>query len=121
MFIYIIASIKMKMGGAVYTNALLCFCAATGIRTGGDGFQPAGLFTGMLAAMVWILRLFFLEDSFYDMPLSAEEVPVEKMEWFTKEHAKWLCIDGFTVVGTMISWMVYGKGHRNKILAIPSI
>lgn len=69
MFAFLIASIKTKVGGAMYTNALLCFFAAAGIRQGGDGFQPAGLFTATVAAMLWILRLAFLEDSFQDMPL----------------------------------------------------
>jgi superfamily II DNA or RNA helicase len=71
--------------------------------------------------MLWLLRLFFLEDSFQDMALDEEDIPVEKMEWFTKQHAEWLCVDRFTVVGTMISWMAYGKGHRNKTLATPSV
>jgi superfamily II DNA or RNA helicase len=46
---------------------------------------------------------------------------VEKMEWFTEQHAQWLCVDRFTVVGTMIRWMAYGKGYRNKTLATPSV
>lgn len=121
LFEFIIASIKAKVGGAMYTNALLCFFAATAIREGGDGFKPAGVFTATVAAMLWILRLFFLEDSFQDMPLDEEDIPVEKMEWFTEQHAQWLSVDRFTVVGTMISWMAYGKGHRNKTLATPSV
>lgn len=55
------------------------------------------------------------------MPLDVEDIPVEKMEWFTQEHSKWLCVGGFTVVGTMISWMAYGKGHWNKTLATLSV
>ncbi|KAL7940041.1 hypothetical protein V8C42DRAFT_349789 [Trichoderma barbatum] len=121
MFAFIMASIRTKVGGAMYTNALLCFFAATAIRRGGDGFQPAGMFTGTVAAMLWILRLVFLEHSFQDMPMDMEEIPVEKMEWFTEQHGRWLCVDGFTVVGTMIRWMAYGKGHRNKTLATPSV
>jgi superfamily II DNA or RNA helicase len=121
LFTFMIASIKTKVGGAMYTNALLCFFAATAIRAGGDGFRPTGQFTGTLAAMLWILRLFFLEDSFHDMPLSEEDISVEKMEWFTEQHAQWLSVDRFTVVGTMIRWMALGRGHRNKSLAIPSV
>ncbi|PON20627.1 hypothetical protein TGAM01_v210501 [Trichoderma gamsii] len=121
MFSFIMASIRTKVGGAMYTNALVCFFAATAIRAGGDGFQPARVFTGTVAAMLWILRLVFLEHSFQDMPRDIEDIPVEKMEWFTEQHAKWLCVDGFTVVGTMIRWMAYGKGHRNKTLASPSV
>ncbi|KAL7903691.1 hypothetical protein GGI35DRAFT_492713 [Trichoderma velutinum] len=121
LFAFLIASIKAKVGGAMYTNALLCFFAAAAIRQGGDGFQPAGLFTATVAAMLWILRLAFLEDSFQDMPLDVEDIPVEKMEWFAEQHAQWLCVDRFTVVGTMIRWMAYGKGHRNKTLATPSV
>ncbi|TWU70380.1 hypothetical protein ED733_000066 [Metarhizium rileyi] len=121
LFAFIIASIKTKVGGAMYTNALLCFFAATAVREGGDGFLPAGVFTATVAAMLWILRLFFLEDSFQDMPLNVEDISVEKMEWFTEQHAQWLSVDRFTVVGTMISWMAYGKGHRNKTMATPSV
>jgi hypothetical protein len=55
LFTFMIESIKTKVGGAMYTNALLCFFAATAIRVGGDGFRPAGLFTGTLAAMLWLL------------------------------------------------------------------
>jgi superfamily II DNA or RNA helicase len=121
LFKFIIASIKTKVGGAMYTNALLCFFAATAIREGGNGFLPAGVFTATVAAMLWILRLFFLEDSFQDMPLNVEDISVEKMEWFTEQHAQWLSVDRFTVVGTMISWMAYGKGHRNKTMATPSV
>lgn len=71
----------------MYTNALLCFFAAIAIREGSNGFLPAGVFTATVAAMLWILRLFFLEDSFQDMPLNVEDILVEKMEWFTEQHA----------------------------------
>ena len=121
LFRFLIASIKTKVGGAIYTNALLCFLAATAIRPGGDGFRPAGLFTATVAAMLWMLRLFFLEDSFSDMPLNVDDITAEKMEWFSEEHAKWLSVDQFTVVGTMINWMAYGKGHRNKTMATPTV
>lgn len=80
MFRFLIASLKTKVGGAMYANALLCFFAATAIRQGGDGFQPAGVFTATVAAMLWMLRLFFLEDSFSDMPLNVDDISVEKME-----------------------------------------
>ncbi|KJK87120.1 hypothetical protein H633G_09028 [Metarhizium anisopliae BRIP 53284] len=121
MFRFLIASFKTKVGGAMYTNALLCFFAATAIRQGGEGFQPAGVFTATVAAMLWMLRLFFLEDSFSDMPLNVEDIPVEKMEWFSEQHAQWLSVDRFTVAATMINWMAYGKGHRNKTMATPTV
>ncbi|PNP44474.1 hypothetical protein TGAM01_v210974 [Trichoderma gamsii] len=98
----------------MYTNALLCFFAAAGIRQGGDGFQPTELFTATVAAMLWILRLALLEDSSQDMRLDVEDIPVEKMEWFAEQHAQWLCIDRSTVVGTMIRWMAYGKGTSKQ-------
>lgn len=121
MFTFLIASIKTKVGGAIYTNALLCFFAAIAIRVSGDGFRAIGLFTGTLAAMLWMLWLFFLEDSFRDMPLNIEDISVEKIEWFADQHAQWLSVDRFTVVRTMIRWMALGRGHRNKSLAIPSV
>ena len=49
---FVMTSIKTKVGGAMYTNALLCFLAATTIRQGGDGFQSAGAFTATVAAML---------------------------------------------------------------------
>jgi superfamily II DNA or RNA helicase len=121
LFRFLIASIKTKVGGAMYTNALLCFFAATAIRQGGDGFQQVGVFTATVAAMLWMLRLFFLEDSFSDMPLNVDDISVEKMEWFSEQHAKWLSVDQFTVVGTMINWMAYGRGFRNKTMATPTV
>ncbi|KAM3447867.1 hypothetical protein MY3296_008322 [Beauveria thailandica] len=52
MFSFMTASIKTKVGGAMYTNALLCFLAATAIRAGGAGFRPTGQFTGTVAAIL---------------------------------------------------------------------
>ena len=81
MFRFLIASIKTKVGGAMYTNALLCFLAATAIRQGGDGWQHAGMFTATVAAMLWMLRLFFLEDSFSDMPLNVDDISVYRLTY----------------------------------------
>jgi hypothetical protein len=52
LFAFLIVSIKTKVNGAIYINALLCFFTATAIRQGSDGFQPAGLFTAIVAAML---------------------------------------------------------------------
>lgn len=80
MFRFMIASIKTKVGGDMYANGLLCFLAPTATRSGGDGFRATGQFTGTLADMLWIMRLFFLENCFQDMPLNVEDISVEKME-----------------------------------------
>lgn len=66
-FRFMIASIKVRVGGDMYSNALLCFCAATGIRRHPLGFTEAYLYTGVLAALVWLARLFFLEAGFEDV------------------------------------------------------
>ena len=121
LFRFLIPSIKTKVGGAMYTNACFVSSQQQPSDKGGDGFQPVGVFTATVAAMLWMLRLFFLEDSFSDIPLNVDDISVEKMEWFSEQHAKWLSVDQFTVVGTMINWMAYGRGFRNKTMATPTV
>ncbi|KAL3588256.1 hypothetical protein FPOAC2_14155 [Fusarium poae] len=60
-FRFIVASIKTHVGGNVYTNSLLCFCAALGIKPRPMGYTEPHLYTGLLAAMVWWARLFLFK------------------------------------------------------------
>ncbi|PNP73806.1 hypothetical protein FNYG_12856 [Fusarium nygamai] len=48
-FRFIVSSIKTEVGGNAYTNPLLCFCAALGIRQRPLGYTEPHLYTGMLA------------------------------------------------------------------------
>ncbi|EXL40287.1 hypothetical protein FOCG_17175 [Fusarium oxysporum f. sp. radicis-lycopersici 26381] len=68
-FRFIVASIKTHVGGNTYTNSLLCFCAALGIKPRPMGYIEPHLYTGLLAAIVWWARLFFLEAAFENQPL----------------------------------------------------
>ncbi|PCD20051.1 hypothetical protein AU210_015935 [Fusarium oxysporum f. sp. radicis-cucumerinum] len=53
LFRFIAASIKTHVGGNVYMNPLLCFCAALGVRKRPLGYTEPHLYTGMLAAVLW--------------------------------------------------------------------
>ena len=120
-FRFIVASIKVRVGGNMYGNGLLSFCAAIGIRLHPLGYTEAYLYTGMLAALLWISRLFFLEAGFEGQPRELEEVSVEALERFQKEHETWMCLGTYTVASKIISWMAYGKGHRSKTGAAPTV
>lgn len=120
-FEFMVASIKVKIGGNMYNNALLCFCAALGIRQHPLGFTEAFLYTGMLAALLWVCRLFFLEDGFEGVPRELEQVSYEATERFQQEYNQWMCIGTYTVISKIINWMAYGKGHRNKTSGTPSV
>jgi hypothetical protein len=75
-FNFIVASIKTHVGGNTYTNSLLCFCAALGIKQRPMGYIEPHLYTGLLAAIVWWARLFFLEVVFENQPLDYDEVGI---------------------------------------------
>lgn len=120
-FRFMIASIKVRVGGDMYSNAMLCFCAATGIRRHPLGYTEAYLFTGVLAALLWLARLFFLEAGFEDVSPEEEHVGVEALDRFQQEHETWMCIGTYTVMSKIINWMAYGKGHRNKTGGPPTV
>ncbi|KAL9563895.1 hypothetical protein ACKAV7_011930 [Fusarium commune] len=90
-FRFIVALIKTHVGGNVYTNSLLCFCAALGIKPRPMGYTEPHLYTGLLAAMVWWARLFFSEAVFENQPLDRDEVGVEAVLAFEEQHASWMC------------------------------
>ncbi|KAK7583650.1 hypothetical protein V3481_012931 [Fusarium oxysporum f. sp. vasinfectum] len=120
-FRFIVASIKTHVGGNTYTNSLLCFCAALGIKPRPMGYIEPHLYTGLLAAIVWWARLFFLEAAFENQPLDRDEVGVEAVLAFQEQHTSWMCMGTHTVMSTIIGWMAYGKGYRQKMGGQPSI
>ncbi|KAL7758415.1 hypothetical protein ACKLNR_010842 [Fusarium oxysporum f. sp. zingiberi] len=109
-FRFIVASIKTHVGGNTYMNSLLCFCAALGIKPRPMGYIEPHLYTGLLAAIVWWARLFFLEAAFENQPLDRDEVGVEAVLAFQEQHTSWMCMGTHTVMSTIIGWMAYGKG-----------
>ncbi|GKU09242.1 unnamed protein product, partial [Fusarium langsethiae] len=113
-FRFIVASIKTHVGGNVYTNSLLCFCAALGIKPRPMGYMEPHLYTGLLAAIVWWARLFFLEAVFKNQPPDRDEVGVKAVLTFKEQHTSWMCMGTHTVMSTIIGWMAYGKGYRQK-------
>ncbi|KAI3567873.1 hypothetical protein IWW34DRAFT_874732 [Fusarium oxysporum f. sp. albedinis] len=120
-FNFIVASIKTHVGGNVYTNSLLCFCAALGINRHPLGYLEPHLYTGMLAGILWWARLFFLEAVFENQPVDQDEVGIEAVLTFREEHTSWMCIGTHSVISTIIGWMAYGKGYRQKNGGQPSI
>ncbi|KAH6661461.1 hypothetical protein F5X68DRAFT_178705 [Plectosphaerella plurivora] len=112
LFRFIVASVKQQVGGDVYVNPLLAFCAALGIQERPLGFTEPQLYTGLLAGILWWVRVFFLEAVFEGEPLESTEVGVDAVLRFKEEHARWMCVGTHTPVSTIIGWMAYGKGHR---------
>lgn len=51
-FLFIIASIKDRVGGNTYKNPLLCFCAALSITKRPLSYTEPHLYTGILAAVL---------------------------------------------------------------------
>ncbi|EYB28035.1 hypothetical protein FG05_30289 [Fusarium graminearum] len=120
-FQFIVASIQTHVGGNTYANSLLCFCAALGIKPRPMGYTEPHLYTGLLAGIVWWARVFFLEAAFENEPLDRDEVGVEAILAFEKLHSSWMCMGTHTVISTIIGWMAYGKGYRQKMGGQPSI
>ncbi|OAQ71908.1 hypothetical protein VFPPC_12026 [Pochonia chlamydosporia 170] len=120
-FQFMIASIKVRVGGDMYSNAMLCFCAATGIRRHPLGFTEAYLYTGVLAALAWLARLFFLEAGFENVSPEEHGIGVKTLDRFKEDHARWMCVGTYTVMSKIINWMAYGKGHRNKTVGPPTV
>ena len=120
-FLFLVRSIKQHVGGNAYANPLLCFCAALGVTKRPLGYTEPHLYTGMLAAVMWLARLLLLETVFEGQTHKLEEVSVDKVLEFRSEHTEWMCTGTHTVVSTIIGWMAYGKGHRKRMGGQPSI
>ncbi len=120
-FLFLVHSIKQQVSGNAYASPLLCFCAALGITEQPLGYTEPHLYTGMLAAVLWWSRVMLLESVFEGQAVEVEEVGMELLEAFRQEHAKWMCVGTYTVISTIVGWMAYGKGHRNKTGGQPSV
>jgi superfamily II DNA or RNA helicase len=120
-FLFMVQSIKQQVGGKVYANPLLCFCAALGITKRPLGYTEPHLYTGMLAGVLWWARLLLLEAVFEGQTRDLDEVGIDKVLEFRDEHAKWMCVGTHSVISTVINWMAYGKGHRKRMGGQPSI
>lgn len=121
MFDFLVASIKQQIGGNPYDSPLLCFCAALGITERPLGFTEPQLYTGMLAGLIWWMRIIFLESTFKEESRNLHSVPLEAVLRFKEDHAAWMCLGTHTVTSTVIGWMAYGKGHRLKTGGQPTI
>ena len=120
-FVFMIASVKVRVGGRMYNNGLLCFCAAMGIRRQPLGYEEAIKYTAVMAALHWLARLFFLEHEFESEPHEAECIDVEVLDDFDGEFAKWMCVGTYTAMSKIINWMAYGKGYRQRAEGQPSV
>lgn len=99
-FKFIVASIKVRVGGDMYNNS---FCAATAIRIHPLGYTEAYLYTGVLAALLWLARLFFLEASFEDVSRQVDQVDLDAIARFQREHETWMCIGTYTAMSKIIN------------------
>ncbi|CEJ93671.1 hypothetical protein VHEMI09247 [[Torrubiella] hemipterigena] len=85
-FRFMAASIKTKVAGAMYRNSLLCFCAAAGVRKQPLGYYEVYLYTAVLAALQWTMRIFFLELCFQDELRDVDSITYDAMEAFRLQH-----------------------------------
>jgi hypothetical protein len=65
--------------------------------------------------------LVFLKSAFKDETRERDEVGVEPVLAFREQHTEWMCVGTHTVASTIIGWMAYGKGWRQKMGGQPSI
>lgn len=120
-FLFFVASLKQHVGGRVYASPLLCFCAALGIRSVPIGYAEPYLYTGLLAAVLWWSRLFFLEAGFEAQPRGVEDVGAEAVLTFREELAKWMFVGTHTPISTILAWMAYGRGWRQQMSGQASV
>lgn len=120
-FQFFLTSIRQYIGGNLYLNPLLCFCAALGIRTDPLGYYEPHLYTTKLAAILWLVRLFFLESEFIDEPYELEAVSAEAVQRFREAHTQWLVTGTHTPASTIIAWMAYGRGWRQQMAGQGSV
>ncbi|KAK4205950.1 hypothetical protein QBC37DRAFT_462707, partial [Rhypophila decipiens] len=120
-FVFVLSSIKQRIGGSMYSSPLLSFCAALGIVKRPLGYQDPYMYTQPLAGIMWWARLFMLEATFEGQSCDLQEVGIEKVLEFRRVHHDWMCVGSHSVISTVIHWMAYGKGHRLKMGGRPSI
>lgn len=119
--LFFVASLKQHVGGRVYANPLLCFSAAPGIRSRPVGYAEPHLYTGLLAAVLWWSRLFFLEAGFEAQPRGLEDVGAEAVVKCQEEFAKWMFVGIHTPISMILAWMAYGRGWRQQMSGQASV
>lgn len=112
-FEFWIASWKQHVAFRVHVNPLLHFAAVLGIRELG-GWVDASSFTSMLAGLLWCGRVAMLEHIFETLPDDPTELTTSHMEHFFDQYRRWLVDGTHTPFSTIVRWMAYGKGYREK-------
>lgn len=112
-FEFWIASWKQNVAFRVHVNPLLHFAAVLGIRELG-GWVDASSFTSMLAGLMWCGRVAMLEHIFETLPDDPTELTTSHMEHFFDQYRRWLVDGTHTPFSTIVRWMAYGKGYREK-------
>lgn len=112
-FEFWIASWTQNVAFQVYVNPLLHFTAVLGIRELG-GWLEASIFTSLLAGLMWCGRVAMLEHIFETLPDDPTELTTPHMEHFFDQHRRWLVDGTHTPFSTIVRWMAYGKGYREK-------
>jgi hypothetical protein len=73
---------------------------------------------------MWAGRILMLEYIFADEPDAddpAMDVSAEAIDSFQKEFSTWLTQGTYTPFSTIIDWMSYGRGYRNKEGGTPRV
>jgi superfamily II DNA helicase RecQ len=120
-FEFWVAILKQKVAFKVYVNPLLHFAAVLGINDETGGWTQAKHFTASLAGLVWCGRVLMLEHIFDGQPEDPEEITIDMVEQFKGEYRQWMADGTHTPFSTMVRWMSYGKGFRNKESGLPTV
>lgn len=122
-FQFAIASIKTRITGQTYRNSLLSFCAVAGISGTNNNWSwfPPMTYTRILAGLMWVSRVFFLEHIFEKCPLDATPIEDALLDHFVEEHAAWMTVGKYTIFSKIVNWMAYGRGNRNITPGRPTI
>jgi hypothetical protein len=87
-----------------------------GIKDNGN-WVPAHSHTRFLAGFLWCGRVLMLEHFFEDDPYDSEDSACETsfaaIERFYKGYYEWLISGSYLPFGTIIRWMIYGRGYCN--------
>ena len=120
-FRLLVSSVRQEVGGHVYESPLMCFLAAAGVRMRPLGFAEPHIYTGILAAVLWWMRVVFLESCFEGQAREVEGVDLAVLKAFDEAHAEWMCAGTHTVAGEIIGLMAYGKGWRRNAAGQASV
>lgn len=112
-FEFWIASWRQNVAFDVHVNPLLHFAAVLGIRELG-GWVEASSFTSTLAGILWCGRVAMLEHIFEELPQEPTELTPQHNQHSLSEYRQWLVDGTHTPFSTIVRWMAYGKGFREK-------